>query len=44
MNKFLETFDHQKLNLENIIHKIKCITSNEIEAAIESPKKEKPRT
>jgi hypothetical protein len=44
MNKFLDTYDHPKLNQEDINHLNRSITQNEIEAAIESPKKEKSRT
>jgi hypothetical protein len=44
MDKFLDTFDHPKLKQENINHLNRSTTHNEIEAAIESPKKEKSRT
>jgi hypothetical protein len=44
MDKFLDTYDHPKLNQEDISHLNRSITCNEIEAAIESPKKEKSRT
>jgi hypothetical protein len=44
MDKFLDTYDHSKLNQEAINHLNRPITHNEIEAAIESPKKEKSRT
>jgi hypothetical protein len=44
MHKFLDTYDHPKLNQEYINHLNRSITCNEIEAATESPKKEKPRT
>jgi hypothetical protein len=44
MEKFLDTYDHPKLNQEDINHLNISITQNEIEAAIESPKKEKSRT
>jgi hypothetical protein len=44
MDKFLDTYDHPKLNQEDFNHLNKSITQNEIEAAIESPKKEKSRT
>jgi hypothetical protein len=40
MDKFLNTYDHPKLNQEDINHLNKCITQNEIEEAIKSlPKK-----
>jgi hypothetical protein len=40
MNKFLHTYDHSKLNKEDINHLNRSITQNEIEAAIKSlPKK-----
>jgi hypothetical protein len=47
-NKFenleeMDTYDHLKLNQEYINHLNRMITQNEIEAAIKSPKKEKPR-
>jgi hypothetical protein len=44
MDKFLDTYDHPKLNQEDINHLNRSITQNKIEAAIESPKKEKPKT
>jgi hypothetical protein len=44
MDKFLDTYDHPNLNQEYINHLNRSITSNEIEAAIESPKKEKFKT
>jgi uncharacterized protein YbaP (TraB family) len=44
MNKFLDTYDHPKLNQEDINHLTRSITHNETGAAIESPKKEKSRT
>jgi NADH/NAD ratio-sensing transcriptional regulator Rex len=41
MDKFLDTYDHPKLNQENINHINRCITHNEIEVSIKSlPKKE----
>jgi glutamyl-tRNA reductase len=43
MDKFLVTYDHSKLNQEDINHLNRSITSNGIEAAIESLKKEKSR-
>jgi hypothetical protein len=40
MDKFLGTYDHPKLNQENINHLNRAITQNEIEAAIKGiPKK-----
>jgi hypothetical protein len=44
MERFLDTFDQTKLNQEDINYLNRSITQNEIEAAIESPKKEKSRT
>jgi hypothetical protein len=44
MDKFPDTYDHPKINHDDINHPNKCITCNEIEAAIVSPKKEKSRT
>jgi hypothetical protein len=45
MNTFLDTYDHLKLNQEDINHLNRSITCNEIKAAIKSlPKKEKPKT
>jgi hypothetical protein len=44
MDKFLDIYDHPKLNQDDTNHLISSITRNEIEAAIESPKKEKYRT
>jgi hypothetical protein len=43
MDKFLDIYDHPKLNQEDINHLNKFITQNEIEAAIVS-QKEKSRT
>jgi hypothetical protein len=39
MEKFLDTCDHPKLNQDDINHLNRFITSNDIEAATESPKK-----
>jgi glutamyl-tRNA reductase len=40
MDRFLDTYDHPKLNQENLNHLNRSITQNEIEAAIKSlPKK-----
>jgi glutamyl-tRNA reductase len=40
MNRFLDTYDHSKLNQEDINHLNRSITQNEIEAPIKSlPKK-----
>jgi hypothetical protein len=36
MNNFLDTYDHPKLNQEDISHLSRSITHNEIEAAIKS--------
>jgi hypothetical protein len=43
MDKFLDTYDHEKLNQEDINHLNRSVTQNEIEAAIKSlPKKKSP--
>jgi hypothetical protein len=44
IDKFVDAYDHPKLNQEYINHLNRFKTENEIEAAIESPKKEKCRT
>jgi hypothetical protein len=45
MDRFLDTYDHPKLNHEDTNHMNSSITQNEIEAAIKNlPKKEKSRT
>jgi hypothetical protein len=36
MDRFLDTYDHPKLNQEDINHLNRSITQNEIEAAIKS--------
>jgi hypothetical protein len=40
----LDTYEHPKLNQEESNHLNTFITQNEVEAAIESPQKEKSRT
>jgi hypothetical protein len=43
MDRFLDTYDHPRLNQEDINHLNRCITQNEVEAAIKSlPKKKSP--
>jgi hypothetical protein len=44
MDKFLDTYDHLKLNQEDIRHLNRSITSSKIEAAIKSRKTAKSRT
>jgi hypothetical protein len=45
MDRFLETYNHPRLNQEDIYHLNSSITQKEIEVAIkEPPKKEKSRT
>jgi hypothetical protein len=45
MERFLEIYNHPKLNQEDINHLNRFITQNENEVAIKnSPKKEKSRT
>jgi hypothetical protein len=45
MERFLDTYDHPKLNQENINHLNRSITQKEIEVTIKSlPKKKKSRT
>jgi hypothetical protein len=43
MDKFIDTYDHPKLNQEDINHLNRSITHNEIEATLKSlPKKKNP--
>jgi hypothetical protein len=43
MDRFLDTYDHPKLNQEDIKHLNRSVTQNKIEAAIKSlPKKKSP--
>jgi hypothetical protein len=44
MDRLLGTYDHPKLNQEDINHLNKFIIQNEIEAEIESPRKGKSKT
>jgi hypothetical protein len=44
MDKFLDTYDHPKLNQEDINHLNRSTTHNEIEAAIESPPNPKKKS
>jgi hypothetical protein len=44
MDRFLDIYDHPKLNQEDIKCLNRSITQNEIKAAIKSPKKEKSGT
>jgi hypothetical protein len=41
IDRFLDTYDHPKLNQEDINHLNRSITQNEIEAAIKGPQKRK---
>jgi hypothetical protein len=41
MDKFVDPYDHTKLNQEDINYLNRCITHNEIEAAIKHLPKEK---
>jgi hypothetical protein len=44
MDRFLDTYDHPKLNQEDINHLNRAITQNETEAAMKSlPKKKSAR-
>jgi hypothetical protein len=43
MHRFLDTYDHPKLNQQGINHLNRSVTQNEIEAAIKSlPRKKSP--
>jgi gamma-glutamylcysteine synthetase len=44
MDRFLDSYDHPKLNQKDINHLSKCITQNEIEAAIKILSKMKSPT
>jgi hypothetical protein len=44
MDKSLDVFNQTKLNQEDTNHLTRSTTSNEFEAVIEAPYKEKPRT
>jgi hypothetical protein len=44
IDKFLDTYDHPKLNQEDIKHLNRSKTLNDSKAAIKFPKKEKSRT
>jgi hypothetical protein len=44
MDKFLDIYNHPKLNQKGISHLNGSTKCNEIEAEIESPQKEKSRT
>jgi hypothetical protein len=41
MEKFLDTYDHPKLNQKDISHLKRSATNNEIKAAIKYPRKRK---
>jgi hypothetical protein len=41
MDRYLDKYDHPKLNQENINHLNRSITQNDIEAAIKSPQRRK---
>jgi hypothetical protein len=41
MDRFLDTYDHPKLNQEDINHQNRSIAQNEIETAVKSPPKQK---
>jgi hypothetical protein len=43
MNKFLDTYDHPKLNQEDINHLSRFLSQNEIKAAVKSLPKKKSR-
>jgi hypothetical protein len=42
IDRFLDSYDHPKLNYEDINHLNRSVTQNEIEAAIVSQKKKSP--
>jgi hypothetical protein len=44
MDRLLETYNHPKLNQEDVNHLNRSITQKQIEAAIKASKKEKSRT
>jgi hypothetical protein len=44
MDKFVDTYDHPEVNLEDSNHLSRSIACNEIEAAIISPTKKIPRS
>jgi hypothetical protein len=44
MDRFLETYNHPKLNQEDVNHLNRSITQNEIEVAIKSLPKNKSMT
>jgi uncharacterized Fe-S radical SAM superfamily protein PflX len=44
MDRFVDTYDHPKLNQEDINHLNRSITQNEIEAAIRISQKKKKKS